>query len=85
MLILHTYLLCWVINVYSAMQTSAFSLFIPNTDMSAASLEFLHCSECVGTGSEGPACFLSAQNGVFLAVISTGTDNTELFSCIIVY
>lgn len=72
-------------NIYRAMQTSAFSQFIPNTDMSAADGEFLHCSGSMGTRSEGPACSLSTQNGVFCAVTSTGTETSELLSFIIVY
>lgn len=44
MFILHTPSLCWAMNIYSTMQTSAFSLFIPNTDRSSAGVEFLHCS-----------------------------------------
>lgn len=85
MFILRTRSLCWAMNIYSTMQTSAFSLFIPNTDMSTVGVEFLHCSGSLGTGSEGPACSLSTPNGVFLAVTSIGREATGLFSCIIGY
>lgn len=84
MFILHTHSLCWAMNIYRAMQTSAFSLFIPNTDMSAVGVEFLHCSGSVATGSEGPACFSELKREYFL-LTSTGTEATELLSCIKIF
>lgn len=78
MFILHSYSLCWAMSTYSAMQTSAISLFAPDTDRSAVVGEFLHCLGSVGTETEGPACVLSSGNGVFLAVTSTVTRSSSI-------
>lgn len=78
MFVLHSYSLCWAMNTYSTMQTSAFSRLVPKFDMSAAGGVFLHCLGSVGIGSEGPACSLSSGNGGFLGVTSTVTDRVLL-------
>lgn len=78
MFILHTHSLCWAMNIYRAMQTSAFSLFIPNTGISAVGVEFLHCSGSVATGSEGPACFSELKREYFLLLLAQGQ---RLLSC----
>lgn len=79
MFILHTHSLCWAMNIYSAVQTSVFSLIIPNTGMSAVGVEFLLCSGSVGTGNEVLPVLWVLKMEYFLLLLAQGQRLLSFF------